>query len=260
MGHERVGTLPRTVSWRQVVGQLEKATSGSEASGSSIAAATIGLVNSRFEHLHRDPGVQAAFGFLVAVARASPPTGPGRAAPDFDLPSDATPLRLAVALNKWVDTNAQSREYAELAKRSAAEALASWHQQQSKQLRLFEPQQGSSIPTVWSEASTGGGFSEISRLFFASFTERYLRYFIEREASAVAQSIESRERLAERLHSSIDLVSRHAFETSKIAQSFAAGWFNKNARHQTPQNGQLSSFLRIAFGKIREELRREAKP
>jgi hypothetical protein len=254
MGHERIGHLPRTVSWRKIVDAIEGAALGSDAGFADLAAKTLELVRDRFEALHRDTGVQAAFGFLVAIARSLPVTTQSRAAPDLSLPSNSTPFRLAVALNDWVDANAQSREYAELSKRAAADALAEWHNTQSRQLGLFarEPAE------AWAAASTGAGFSEVSRLFLARFTERYLRYFLEREASAVIKGIDARERFSDRLRGSVDLVSRHAFETSRITQSFAAGWFNKYARDQTPSNTSLSAFLRVAFEKLREELRREA--
>ena len=124
--------------------------------------------------------------------------------------------------------------------------------------RSFAQGPADSSRKVWTAASTGAGFSEVCRLFLARFTERYLRYFLEREASAVIKSIDARERFSQRLHESVDAVSQHAFETSRIAQSFAAGWFNKYARQQTPNNARLSTFLRVAFGKLREELRREA--
>lgn len=254
MGHERIGHLPRTVSWRKIVDAIEGAALGSDSGVADLAAKTLELVHDRFQALHRDTGVQAAFGFLVAIARSLPVTTESRAAPDLSLPSNSTPFRLVVALNDWVDANAQSREYAELSKRAAADALAEWHNTQSRQLGLFarEPAE------VWAAASTGAGFSEVSRLFLARFTERYLRYFLEREASAVIKGIDARERFSDRLRGSVDLVSRHAFETSRITQSFAAGWFNKYARDQTPSNTSLSAFLRVAFGKLREELRREA--
>ncbi|HYK87259.1 MAG TPA: hypothetical protein VE398_00715 [Acidobacteriota bacterium] len=258
MGHERIGRLPRSVSWRNIVSALDDAASGSDTDFATLAAKTLELVRSRFQALHRDTGVQAAFGFIVALARSQPATIGSRASPNLSLPSDATPFRLSVALNEWVDTHAQSNEYAELSKRAAAEAIAAWHNQQSHQPSLFAQGSAGSSREAWSAASTGAGFSEVSRMFLARLTERYLRYFLEREASAAITNIDARERFSERLHKSVDLVSQHAFETSRIAQSFAAGWYNKHARHQTPNNASLSTFLRIAFEKLREELRREA--
>jgi hypothetical protein len=141
-----------------------------------------------------------------------------------------------------------------------AEALVEWHNTQSRQLGLFARGPAEYFAEAWTAASAGAGFSEVSRLFLARFTERYLRYFLEREASAVIRGIDARERFSERLRESVDLVSRYAFETSRIAQSFAAGWFNKYARDRTPSNTSLSAFLRVAFEKLREELKREAFP
>jgi hypothetical protein len=141
---------------------------------------------------------------------------------------------------------------------AAAETLTSWHSSQTHQPGLYTETPGQITENVWARASTGAGFSEISRLFLARFTERYLRYFLEREASAVIKNVAVRERFSAQLHESVELVSKHAFETSKISQSFAAGWFNKHARAETPSNSKLSRFLRVAFSKMREELRREA--
>ena len=59
------------------------------------------------------------------------------------------------------------------------------------------------------------------------------------------------------LKDQIDAVSRHAFETAKIAQSFAAGWYNRHAKDKVPADDEIAGFLAIAFGKLREDLRRE---
>lgn len=258
MGHERIGTLPRTVPWRQVVGTLEQAAAGTEADVAAVAGRTLQLVRARYCELYRDPGVQAAFGFLVAVARAQAPTAQGRAAPDLSLPSDASPLRLISALNFWVEGNAGSREYAELAKRSAAEAISRWNQQHIRQGILFPAQELGAADKAWAKTATAATFSEVSRVFFASFTERYIKYFLEREASSAIHNIDARDRFNQHIHASIQTISQHAFETSKIAQSFSAGWYNNHAVRDTPTNARIASFLRIAFNKIGEELRREA--
>jgi len=52
-------------------------------------------------------------------------------------------------------------------------------------------------------------------------------------------------------------VSRHAFETSKIAQSFAAGWFAKNTPESYPDEREIKYFLNRTFGKLKSELLRE---
>jgi hypothetical protein len=133
--------------------------------------------------------------------------------------------------------------------------ITNWHSRQSEQGYLF----GSSdeAVNVWKKAANGAGFCELSRLFFAKFTERYLNYFLEREASAALPTIEDRERFREQLRQHVDQISQHAFETAKITQSFAAGWYNRHARRGRPSQREVERFLSIAFGKIREELLRE---
>ncbi len=258
MGHERIAVLPRTVPWRQVVSAVAQAADGTEADVAAIAGDTLQLVRARFSEVHCDSGVQAAFGFLLAVARAQSPTEPSRAAPPITLPSTTTPLRLISSLNQWVEDNAASREYAEIAKRSAAEALATWHQEHSRQPSLFSDHKTHSTSAVWDHTANAAVFSEVSRIFFASFTERYVKYFLEREASGAISDINKRDRFSERIHSSIQSLSKHAFETAKITQSFSAGWYNNHALTRTPSNAKISNFLRISFGKLGEELRREA--
>jgi len=84
-----------------------------------------------------------------------------------------------------------------------------------------------------------------------------LNYFLDREASAVSTSIEQRDLFQNQIRNQIDAVSRHAFETAKIAQSFAAGWYNRHAKDTVPTDDEIGGFLAIAFGKLREDLRRE---
>jgi len=60
MGHERIGILPRTKRWTSVVSSLASF-SDSESNISEIAQKTLRNVQSRFEDIERDSGVQAAF-------------------------------------------------------------------------------------------------------------------------------------------------------------------------------------------------------
>jgi len=144
-----------------------------------------------------------------------------------------------------------------LAKRAGADAIAAWTKSKARQGDLFNAETDSEA--VWRAASTGAGFSEVSRVFFSKFVERYLKFFLEREASAELSTIQARDEFSRRLSDQMDALSHHAFETAKITQSFAAGWFNKRVGEgRKPTDEELEAFLSYAFGKVREELRREA--
>ena len=252
MGHERSGTLPRTQQWLSVVDQI--AEFPEEGKVSDVAKATISNVRRQFLQIHRDDGVKAAFGFLIALSRSS--VSVQSEDPYVDLSSNPSPLRISLNLSKWVKAHTNSFEYADIAQKAATDTVGKWTRQQQQQQTIFP--EYSDAAEVWRKAGDGGGFCEVARLFFANFTERYLNYFLEREASAVLPSVQERDEFSDLLEEHIDAVSDHAFETARIAQSFAAGWYNNHAREEMPSNEEIERFLAVAFGKIREELMRES--
>ena len=220
MGHERVGVLPRTREWRALVRQIA-ATAEAPETVPAVASSTLLKVRQRFDRVSADSGFQAAFGFVVGLATAPPPAGAADLFPRIDLESNPSALRLTAQMRAWVDSRASSLKYAELAKRSAADVIAFWTSERSKQKDLFSD----ALPAsqVWAGARNAGAFSDLCRVFLGKFTERYIKYFVEREASAHLPSVEARDRFAASLASHIDSIAQHSFETTKIAQSFAAG-------------------------------------
>ena len=259
MGHERVGTLPKTQRWRNVVAQIAD-WDESPTQVSDIARSVIQNLRSRFRHIQSDDGVKAAFEFLVALSISSRSQDPHQEllALVFDIPSVPTPLSLAKAVNKWVESRSGSLEYSQVARSAAIDAIAIWSEKNKpQQTRLFEFTDRSF--DIWRKAGNGIGFCELARTFFAKFTERYLNYFLEREASAVLKTIGQRDEFHIEVQEHADQISRHAFETAKITQSFAAGWFNKHTIGGMPSEDAIEGFLSIAFGKIREELLREGE-
>jgi hypothetical protein len=256
MGHERVGVLPRTREWRALVQQIA-ATAEAPDAVPAVAAATLLRVRQRFDRIHGDRGFQAAFGFILGLATSQPRIQTGDdVAPPVDFNSDPSALRLTALMCSWVDARAESLEYAALAKRAAADVIAFWTSERSKQADLFGPAEGAD--RVWAGARNAGAFSELCRVFFGKFTERYIKYFLDREASAQLPSIDLRERFAVSLEHHVDALARHSFETTKIAQSFAAGWYNNHARSLRPDRQAVVAFLSFAMGKLREELLRES--
>jgi HEPN domain-containing protein len=256
MGHERIGRLPKTHQWRQIVEQIGRL-STSDIEIAEIAGQTIKNVRSRLRSIEQDEGVKAAFKFLVMLSIASRSQNPEKELSSVGIrtPESITPLSLAKELHRWVAANGESLEYRQIAQGAATDAIAIWHNQnKATQARLFEP---SDDPyDVWRKAGNGRGFCELARIFFAKFTERYLNYYLEREASSALKSANKRAQFSEQIEDHVDKVSQHAFETAKITQSYSAGWFNKYAAQGIPDEQTIESFLSYAFGKIRDELQR----
>jgi hypothetical protein len=257
MGHERIGILPKTRPWKQIVEQMA-ASMVSEINIEGIITQTLTNVRSRFRHIHQDKGVLAAFQFIVTLSVAASQDNPIKFLSNQDIHVDpnASPISLARAVSKKVQERLASFEYGDIAQSASIDAIAVWYDEKKGQRRLFDfPEDPFD---TWRGARGGSGFCELSRLFFAKFTERYLNYFLERAASSQINSIDERQLFRDRLQKYVDVTSKHAFEMARITQSFAAGWFNKHAVSDVPSERELENFLSLGFGKIRDELLRES--
>ncbi len=255
MGHERVGFLPRNIKWKQVVAQIGSSFD-SELNMMVLANSVLNNVRQQYEAIYEDTGVQSAFCFLIGLTQFKDVHQdlPG-CIPQIDLSHNPSPIQLTKELHDWVNEHKMSNEYASLAKAAAADTIAFWTVKSTSQLTLFAGDK--TTYEIWEGASSGGGFCEITRSFFARFTERYLNYFLEREASIQLPSVNDRQKFSSQLHVHIDAISQHAFETSKITQSFAAGWFNNYVAKSKLEEPDIQRFLSLSFHKLREELLRE---
>ena len=254
MGHERLGILPRQKNWYSIVDDIRAALDGDIDETSLLVSNTLKNVRDRYRKIFLDSGVQAAFAYLVALSTSNLPSKSKLTSIEVNLQQNPSIFKITSELSKWVTVNASSNEYAELASRAAADAIAMWHRQNTNQRSLFDDE--STTSAIWTNID-GRSFCTISRTFFAKFTERYMKYFIERSASAETSSIQKRDKLQQALAKHVDAISQHAFETSKITQSFSAGWFNKYAKNRRPTDKQIVGFLSLSFSKLQEELSRE---
>jgi len=259
MGHERVGILPKSKKWTDLVSQMGSVYSGGTPA-SSIANQTLENVRQQYEALFRDNTVKSIFSFLVVFASACREVDPKARLQisNINIPENPTLLSIIKALRNSIPENQSASEYSQLAIAAAADAIGNWQKDRTvNNLSLFQP--SSDFFETWRDLGSGSGFCELSRLYFGKLTERYLNYFLDRAASNIFKSITHREQFQNDIAAHIDDVSKHAFEIAKITQSFAAGWYNKNTQDGLPDSRQIENFLSIAFGKIRDELRREGE-
>lgn len=256
MGHERIGALPKSKQWRQVVQGLSTLATH-PARIDSVAVDTLGLVKDRFRALQNEPAVQGAFAFLVRVAVASRKGELPALVGSAKRQSEVAPIVVAIALKRSVANLGGNQERASLSEDAAVDALVKWHSSHGTALQetLFG---GELAGDTWSILGNGAGFCELSRLYFASLSERYLSYYLEREVATALGTLQARQDVQRDLRKHVESVSKHAFETALITQSFAAGWFNANAAAGMPTDEQVNGFVAHAIGKMRGELNREA--
>ncbi len=257
MGHERVGYLPKSERWKTIV-QLISRFSLENDEVSAIATETTRNVRNKFRNIGDDAGVVSAFKFLVLITHASKNENPSEflKSKGVLLSNEFNIFELAKSIHEYVGSHQESKEYSTFAVQSMIDTISLWSQQSQLQQELIFDFNKDSFST-WRKAANGSGFCELSRLFYSNFTSRYLKYFLEREASSKIQSLSSREQFSKNIESHINNISKHSFETAKIAQSFTAGWYNLHAKDSMPSDEKLRGFLAFAFKKLSSEILRE---
>lgn len=258
MGHLRTGKLPLTRKWLSVVSSIGTSANIGSSKIADVAEKTLDASNQVLRKLSYDQTIQSCFQFLVTLAVAGQSSDVKNAVQDLGITIEGEPtkLQLSRALRNWLEKESlqtYNPEFAGLACKATVKTIASWiNKHLSQNQKLFPQLEDAFQP--WKEASNGRGFCELSRIFFANFTTLYLNYFLSRTASSQIQTITEREQFENAITECIDSVSNHAFETSKIVQSFSAGWFNKHAIGKVPPLNEIEGFLHHSFEKMREVL------
>jgi hypothetical protein len=254
MGHIRLGTLPRSKKWRDVVELLasdapvdEVATAAARASERDLALAS------------DDPRFQFVSALLVRLPLMA--RGPGFAQELEALGIGPNALGsvagFLAGVELAIDRNAYdlgaSSDAGELAKGALLESL-------SVQLRdrvpsLFEPTQ-QEIRTALAGFASGDRFALLARDFFARLTHRSLDYYLSRE---LAQHTGDDRRFATDAERAAfqQALAQHTVEASRIVQEFAGGWYGKTVwKRQALDQDKINGFTRYAFKKMRDELGR----
>lgn len=256
MGHERIGFLPRTKAWKAIIDQLATFDDSDE-SLAQIANATLNNVKKTYESMPYDESVIKALQYLVTLSVSAKKENQVNFLQEhgYIVDENLSLLSLVRSAKNLITTENGSLESNKMVRDAILQAITAYERNnRDDQLSLFREQPSN----IWSNIGSGAAFCELTRSFFAAFTDRYLRYYLEREAASIINDYRSIEAFSQKLSEQAEAISHHAFETSKIMQSFAAGWYNRHAKDSVPSTQEITDFLRLSFGKMREEFRREA--
>lgn len=254
MGHIRLGTLPRSKKWREVVDLL-----ASDAPLDAVAAAAAQASERDLSGASDDPRFQFISSLLVRLPLLA--RGPGFATELEALGIGPNALDSVLGLLSGIeiaiDRNAHdlgaSSDAGELAKAALLESL-------SVQLRdrlpsLFEPTP-QEIRSALAGFASGNQFAVLARDFFARLTHRSLDYYLSRELANHTGAGTRFDTDAER-SAFQQALAQHSVEASRIVQEFAGGWYGKTVWQKgSLDQSAIDRFTRYAFKKMRQELGR----
>ena len=182
MGHLRLGRLPKTKRWTQVVDTLE-ANPGDTA---SVARATIAAAEGKLRELGADPALGYCFWLLVRVTQAARSTDfiGGLRSLGIQAKHDASAFtfisQLADRARLQISELPHSGPFGELASLALRRTLSETVGERSQ--TLF----GTTLEDIQAACraySSRKQFGVMSRLYFGDFLARSLRYFLNKELS-----------------------------------------------------------------------------
>lgn len=254
MGHVRLGVLPKSRKWNQVVDELRLGANVAEVAASAADAAETSL-----QATSNDPAFLHAFWLLTQVPLAA-------RGPDFadDLRRLGVQVRdrpslmdVVAGISAAVDLHAREQggrtDLGEMAQMAAVESLTTLIGPSLPS--LFEPTPGE-VQRAIGRFASGDRFSALAREFFSRLTQRCLDYYLSRELN---NHIGLRARFGDdRARAGFDgALDQHCREASRIVEAFAGGWYGKSVYQGdglTPDD--IRKFAPVAFRKIRAELRK----
>jgi len=252
MGHLRLGTLPQTPRWRQVV---ELVADGSSAD--TVAAAAMDAARKGLELASRDEGLRHTVYLLTQITQAAR----GDFAAELEkagvgLPAEPGVFDLVASFSDAVDNHlrrsASRTDLGEMAQMAASETLTALCSAETRTLWESTPED---LRKSLRDLSTHSGFARLAHDFFARLTRRFLTYHLSRELSNhvgpgrrfadISQHGEFLEHL--------DVTCRQA---ATIIREFAGGWYSKTNHEGGFTPPKVRDFAWAALKKIRDELGR----
>jgi len=255
MGHIRLGNLPKTQKWNQVVSLL-----AGGADVERIAAASADAAERGLERASHDEGLGQAFWLLTQIPHAARQSNFSERLWELGftgLPSKPTLFEIVAAFTRAIDGRVRDHgkrtDLGEMAQHAAAETLASLAGRELPS--LFGPT-ASDVQHALAKLGTSSEFSIVARDFFSRLASRSLGYFLSRELSKHVGPNKRFTSVGD--HSDFNAaLDQHCREASRIIKEFAGGWYGKTLQQEKRiSQDEARKFAHVAFKKLRAELRK----
>ncbi len=250
MGHQRLGRLPGTRKFRQVIDLIANGADVAE-----IAAATSIAAESQMIDASNDPAVRQAVWLLTQIPAAARQEDFATALKRLGLRVSENPTLVEVvaamsdAIDRSVSRTGGRTDLGEMAQQSAAESLSAVVGRESDLFGVTPDR----IKAILGGLGTEKQFAVLARDFFSRLSRRQLSYFLSRE---LAQHVGAGQRFhSVREHRDFEAaLDLHCREASRIIKEFSGEWFSKHTYEGGITEAKAGRFAHVAFKKLREEL------
>jgi hypothetical protein len=257
MGHIRLGNLPRTRKWQQVVALIEGG-----AGTAQIANATITAAEEGFKLAAEDKGLVETIWLLTQLPLAAKSDNFAKSLQTTGLDVSDSPSLLEIvgafsdAIDKKLSNNGGRTDLGEMAQMAASETMT---QIISSRTQSLFGTTSDDVQNAFSKLATNRQFSIFAKDFFARLTNKCLDYFVSR---AVAHHVGEgrRFRTLAQQGDFTKALGTHSREASRIVEEFSGGWFSKtNWEKKGISRQDAAGFAHVAMKKIVAELKEGAR-
>jgi len=258
MGHTRLGDLPRTRKWQQVVALIEGG-----AGTAQVANATMRAAERGFRLAAEDKGVVETIWLLTKLPLAAKSEDFASALRNVGLEVSDTPGLMEIvgafsdAVDRRLANNNGRTDLGEMAQMAASETMSKVIGSRTPSLFGTTPDD---VKQAFSKLATNKQFSIFARDFFARLTNKCLDYFVSKAISYHVGEGRRFPTLAQQGDFTKALAT-HCYEASKIVEEFSGGWFYKTNWEKGGISRQdAARFAHVAMKKIVAELKEGAQP
>ena len=264
MGHTRLGAIPKTRKWNELVEQvaglgLTGNIPAASARIDAIAAQTLDAVQTVLYRATEDSGVCYTFYLITQLALAS-------RTPDWEKSLGDHGIRLSQvgsvfdftsevqdAIDRYISQNPSgATDLSEIAQQSAGEAITSLAG--SRTASLFGGD-SADVQKAIRSLSTKKGFGELGQRFFGRFLARFLNFYLSRVTAATLGS--------PRLKDLGDVaefnraLQTHCDQSARIVRDFCGEWYSKTEYQKGIDLESTARFVAVALKKLRNEFEQQ---
>ena len=253
MGHVRLGNLPHTRKWEQVVALIEGGASASQIANATISAAEQGL-----NLASEDQGLVESLWLLTQLPVAARSGDFSAALQDAGLDVSDNPGLMEIvgafsdAVDDCLSNNGDRSDLGEMAQMAATETISKTIGDRTQSLFGTTPED---VKIAFSKLATQKQFGVFTRDFFARLTTKVLNYYLSRALSNHVGEGERFTTLAQQSEFS-NALDLHCREASRIVEQFSGEWFSKtNWEKKRIAREDAGGFTHVAMKKICSELK-----
>lgn len=263
MGHQRLGDVPRTQKWANVVAKVAGDGQGPQSGAHSaeaieeIAAETLTAAEGGLLKSISDPGLRYTFYLLTQIVLAArEPNWQGSLADlGLHVSGDSTLYDLISEVQYAIDDHLSSRggptDISEMAQKAAGEAIA--RLAAAKANTLFGT--GSDeVQDALRDLSTKAGFARLGQRFFGGFMSRFLNFYLSRVTAGQVGG--PRLQQVGDLTQFNEALAAHCHQSARIVRDYCGEWYSKTQFQKGIDLDNTSGFMAVAMKKLKAELQR----